>query len=57
MRIKWTSIPKVVNPSPAASWADPDVVERTKKEAAKHIGSMKDKKKSERATDRLRGSR
>ena len=55
MRIKWTSIPKVVNPSPAGPWVDPAAADRIKKEAAKHSGSMKDKKKTER--DWIRGNR
>ncbi len=58
MRIKWTSIPKVVTPDPpAATWAGPAPDERIKKEARKHGESKKDKKKTERAIDWLRLSR
>jgi hypothetical protein len=59
MRIKWTSIPKVVThdaPSPAVPWASPAPDER-KKEARKNGEPKKDKKKTERAMDWLRGSR
>jgi len=57
MRIKWTSIPKVVNPSPAVPWVDSAVAERIKKEATKRVGSKKHKKKTERTLDWFRGSR
>lgn len=61
MRIKWTSIPKVVThdaPSPAVPWANPAPEERMKKEARKSAElTKKDKKKTERAMDWLRGSR
>jgi hypothetical protein len=58
MRIKWTSIPKVINGNPVAPWVGPGVTERMKKEAAKQGESHKrDKNKTERALDWLRGSR
>ena len=60
MRIKWTSIPKVVThdaPSPAVPWGAPAPEERMKKEARKNGESKKDKKKTDRAMEWLRGSR
>jgi hypothetical protein len=58
MRIKWTSIPKVVTPAPpAGTWAGLVPEERMKKEARTNSESKKDKKKTERAMEWLRGSR
>ena len=61
MRIKWTSIPNVVNGNPAAPWVGPGLAERLKKEATKERESnqkdKKDKKKAESALEWLRRSR
>jgi len=62
MRIKWTSIPNVVNGNPTAPWVGPGLPERLKKEATKERESnkkdnKKDKKKSESALEWLRRSR
>jgi hypothetical protein len=58
MRIKWTSIHRVLEANPAAPWIGPGLAERLKREAAETAKRKKQEgTKSERALAWLRKSR
>ena len=59
MRIKWSAIPKVVNPSPvaAAPWGAAAATERKKEPTKQSEPNKKNRKKSEGPLDWLRRSR
>jgi hypothetical protein len=59
MRIKWTSIHRVLETNPSAPWIGPGLAERLKREAAATETAKRTKQetKSERALAWLRRSR
>jgi hypothetical protein len=60
MRIKWTSIHRVLEANPAAPWIGPGLAERLRREAALELAKKKkqnDAARSERALAWFRRSR
>jgi hypothetical protein len=58
MRIKWTSIHRVLETNPAAPWIGPGLAERLRREAALELAKKKKQAaKSERALAWFRRSR
>ena len=58
MRIKWTSIHRVLEANPAAPWIGPGLAERLRREAALEMAKRKKQStKSERALAWFRRSR